>query len=163
MTARFFLVGPRCAGKTTVGRLLARRLQWDHVDTDDRVTQRAGRTVAELFDDVGEAGFRQLESDVLAEVAGRSQVVVSTGGGIVLAPANRHLLQTAGVTVWLTAPADVLHARMIADPATAAGRPTITIGDREPLYREVARFTLDTASLSPEEAVSAILAACGNS
>jgi shikimate kinase len=158
-----FLVGPRCAGKTTVGRLLARQLNWEHADTDEHVTCRAGQTVADLFRNQGEVVFRRLESESLVELANRNNIVISTGGGIVLDPANRQRLRAKGFTVWLTAPADELQARMIADPASATGRPTITVGDREPLYREVANLVLDTGSLSPEQVVSAILAACGNS
>jgi shikimate kinase len=145
-TDSIYLVGLRGTGKSTVGARLAGTLGWDHIDTDDLVER---------------------------ELAPLRRVVVSTGGGIVLDPSNRRILAQRW-TVWLTATPSTLHARLLADPSTARRRPALTTlagadeltklaAERELLYREVAKLVLDTGSLSPEQAVSAILAACGNS
>lgn len=98
---RIFLTGFMGAGKSTVGRLLARELELRFVDLDDAVEAAAGRTVKEIFADPGEAEFRRLEHEVLRRVCDRPGVVVATGGGTVTVPANRELLRTAGCTVWL--------------------------------------------------------------
>jgi shikimate kinase len=164
---RIFLVGYRGAGKTTVGPVLATKLGWRFADCDDEVERAAGRTVAELFRDEGEAGFRGRESAALNDLCRQDRVVVATGGGAVLGESNRTAMTRAGFVVWLTAPADVLHRRLTRDPTTAARRPALTTGGfeevanllavREPLYRAVADLTLDSSDRSPEELAAAIL------
>lgn len=164
------LVGARGTGKTTVGRLLAARLGWDFADVDDRVEAGAGKSVADIFATEGEAGFRDREAAALAELCARERCVVATGGGAVVRESNRPLVTGAGFVVWLTAAPEVLWARLCADPATAARRPNLTaaggeaevralVAAREPLYRALADFALDTAALSPEAAADAILTA----
>ena len=104
MVDRIILVGMMGAGKTTVGRMLAGRLGWAHLDSDAQVEAATGRTVPELFADHGEAAFRAEESRVLAEaLSGPDPVVVSAAGGVVLSAANRELLVRSGVVVWLRA------------------------------------------------------------
>src|SRR5476651_1674435 len=85
-----FLVGMMGAGKTTIGKALAQRLRREFVDTDRILVERTGVAVATIFDIEGEPGFRRRETLALAELAERSECVVATGGGIVLAPENRH-------------------------------------------------------------------------
>jgi shikimate kinase len=171
---RIYLVGARGTGKTTVGRLLAARLGWAFIDVDDRIEAAAGRSVADIFANEGEAGFREREAAALLELATRPDHVVATGGGIVLRDDNRERLRGTGTCVWLTAPAETLWDRIRTDPATAARRPALTglpgpdevrhvAAAREPLYRSVAHFTISTEGLSPEAVASAILAACSTS
>ena len=167
-----FLIGPRGCGKSTVGRLLAARLPgWSWIDADEELERRAGRPVREVFAEEGEAGFRERESAILAELAGGERLVVSAGGGVVLRADNRALLRR-GRTVYLQADAATLRRRLAADPATADRRPTLTAGAasaldeieevlrrRAPLYEGCADLAVGSAGMTPEEVVAAILAA----
>ena len=168
---RIFLVGYRGTGKTTVGRLVADALGWAFVDADARIEAEAGKTIADIFAAEGEAGFRDREAAVLAALCGGPDpVVVATGGGVVVRPANRELLTASGFVAWLTAPPALLWERIRADATTAARRPNLTsaggveeverlLAVREPLYREVARVAVPTAGRSPADVAAAILAA----
>ncbi|WP_249621062.1 shikimate kinase AroL [Desulfuromonas sp. CSMB_57] len=167
MTATVFIVGPRASGKTTIGRALARALGYDFVDTDRHLLESAGRTVAEIVAEEGWEGFRQRESAALRAVT-RPATVVATGGGMVLAAANRQFMREHGIVLYLAAPAAVLAARLHADPETAQ-RPTLTgrpiaeemaevLAAREALYREVAHQVLD-GTAEPQAVVEQALAA----
>src|SRR6266542_2402369 len=170
MPQNIILVGLRCTGKTTVGRLLAQRLSWSFADADDRIEAVAGKTIADIFVAEGEPGFRDREAAALAELCGRSACVIATGGGAILREANRRLLKANEFVVWLAAAPEALWERMNTDPATAARRPNLTasggleevrnlIAAREPLYREVAHFAVPSDTLSPEAVADAILTA----
>ena len=164
-----FLTGPRGSGKTTVARLLAARLGWAAVDADEALEARQGRSVRAVFAAEGEAGFRDKEAAVLAELCRLRRYVVATGGGAVLRPDNRELLRRSGWVVWLDADADTLWARTRADGGTAERRPTLTVGGREevvevlrarePLYRGCADLAVRTAGRTPEEVADEVLAA----
>ena len=117
-----FLVGYRGAGKTAVGRALAARLGWAFHDADAELESQVGATVADLFAAEGEAGFRDREAAVLADLVTRPRVVIATGGGVVLRSANRDVLRT-GFVVWLTASAETLWGRIRSDPLSTARRP----------------------------------------
>ncbi|MGL6096303.1 MAG: shikimate kinase [Fimbriiglobus sp.] len=164
---RILLVGYRGTGKTTVGRLIAARLGWSFADADEHVEQTAGNNIAGIFAVEGETGFRDRESAALAELCRRPEVVIATGGGAVLRPANRELLAASGFVVWLTAPADAVWKRMVEDPTTAGRRPNLTaaggrsevetlLAAREPLYRSVAAAEVSTADRSPDAVVADI-------
>src|SRR5262245_13627410 len=114
------LIGYRGSGKTAVARLLAARLAWTWVDTDVEVELRAGKSIAAIFADAGEPRFRDLEAQVIGEVAERDRLVLALGGGAVLRPETRDLLKRSAKTVWLTASPDTLWARIQADATTAA-------------------------------------------
>jgi shikimate kinase len=167
---RVILIGYRGSGKTTVGRLLADRLGWEFADADDHVEAAAGRSVAEIFASEGEAGFRQREAAALAELCRRPRLVLATGGGAVLRPANRELLRAAGFVVWLHASPEAAWKRLQGDPTTAARRPNLTalggveevralVAAREPLYRQTAHLAVDADAPSPEAVAAAILSA----
>ena len=145
------LVGPMGVGKTTVGRHLARELQRPFADADEQLELRAGRTIPAIFRDDGEEIFRELESEVLADLLGRVQpLVVAAGGGVVTQPENRALLGRRAFVVWLraspgflAASADPAHRPLLTgdpDPATTLAR---LIAARAPLYEEVADATVD--------------------
>ncbi len=161
-----FLVGYRGTGKTTVAGLLAGRLGWSWVDSDDLIERQAGGSIRHIFEAEGEAGFRRRESAVLEEMCGLGRHVVATGGGVILSAENRRRLKSAGRVVWLTADPHVIRKRLEADRTTAARRPVLTVGGlaeikellraREPLYRAVAEITVDTTGLSPEDVADAI-------
>lgn len=164
-----FLIGYRGSGKTTIARLLGRRLGWPWLDADTLLEERAGRTIREIFAVEGEAGFRDREAAVLRELTELRAHVIATGGGVVLRPENRTLLRR-GRVVWLTASPSVLWERMQSDVTTAARRPDLAQGGiaeveqllaaRTPLYAACAERTLDAAA-PPEEIAAAIEAWLG--
>lgn len=126
-----FLIGYRGCGKSTVGRLLAERLGWESVDSDDEIERRAGKSIAAIFADDGEPAFRDSEERVIAELCDRQQTVVALGGGAVLRESTRRRLQAAGPVVWLTAPAETLAARISGDTTSADRRPSLLARDEE--------------------------------
>ncbi len=112
---KVYLVGFMGAGKTTLARALARRLDWEAVDIDELVEQREHRSVAEIFARHGEPYFRAQERAVLLEQLGRPHVVVATGGGTFVDPQNRAAINQDGVSIWLDVPLDRAIARVPAD------------------------------------------------
>ena len=154
--APVFLVGPMGAGKTTVGRHLARLLGKSFVDLDLEIEKSCGADIAWIFDVEGEPGFRKRESAMLGEVASRNNMVIATGGGVVLGSENRELLKRSGTVVYLSVGAKVLFNRMQQDTK----RPLLQVEDkqamiegivkeREPLYREVADIVFDGHKKTP--------------
>ncbi len=158
-TGNIVLIGYRGSGKSTVGRLLAQRLGLDFVDTDSVIRARSGRSAAAIFAEQGEAHYRTLERAVIAELQ-PSGAVISIGAGAVEDPDNRARLGTLGTVIWLTADADTLYRRISADPNSAADRPPLhhaglraeiqqRLARRDPWYRALADWTLDTATATP--------------
>lgn len=164
------LVGYRGCGKSTVAGLLAPRLGLPCIDADDVLEQRIGGTIAALVAARGEPEFRELESEVLAELLAGPPVILATGGGVVLREANRGLLRASGrPVIWLRAEAGVVRSRLAADPTTATRRPGLSGGDpldevvealtaREPLYAAVADVAFDTGAEAPGAIVERIVA-----
>ena len=109
-----YLIGMMGAGKTTVGQLLAKHLGYGFLDTDSVITQSAGRSINQLFAEEGEAAFRQLESDVLAQVCAYTRLTIATGGGIILRTENWSYLHH-GLVVWLDVPVELLYTRLAED------------------------------------------------
>jgi shikimate kinase len=109
-----YLIGMMGVGKTTVGRLLAKHLGYGFVDTDDVITQATGKSINQLFAEVGEAEFRQIESDVLSQVCAFTKLTIATGGGIVLRRENWGYLHH-GLIVWLDVPVELLYSRLAED------------------------------------------------
>lgn len=167
-----FLIGYRGSGKTTVGRFVADRLGWPFLDADTELEAEWGQSIRDIFTAEGEAGFRDKEAAVLADLCTRTNTVIATGGGIVLRDENRTLLKRHGFVAWLSADPATLLARIQADPTTAERRPALAGGGlaeieqllavREPLYRACADVIVPVGALSPEQAADAILAACPN-
>ncbi len=144
------LVGMMGAGKSAVGRRLAGRLGWDLLDSDRQVEEMTGRTVPEIWRSDGEAAFRRLESQVLADaLASTTPRVIAAAGGVVLDDGNRRLLSRHRPVVWLRAPVEVLITRvrkgegrplLAGDPAAAMRR---LDAERRSLYEEVADLAVD--------------------
>ncbi len=112
---KIYLVGFMAAGKTTVARALARRLDWQSVDVDELIEQRERQSVADIFAKHGEAYFRSLERQILAEQMAPRHLVVATGGGTFADAQNRAAINNDGVSVWLDVPLDRLIGRVPAD------------------------------------------------
>ncbi len=127
-----YLIGMMGVGKTTVGRLLAKQLAYGFVDTDDVIAQAAGKSINQIFDEEGEAAFRQLESDVLSQVCAFTKLTIATGGGIVLRRENWSYLHH-GLIVWLDAPVEVIYSRL-ADDTT---RPLLQDSDPQEKLRSL--------------------------
>jgi len=144
-------------GKTTVGRLLAKELSYGFVDTDNVIAQATGKSINELFAEVGEAGFRQLESDVLAQVCAFTKLTIATGGGIVLRRENWGYLHH-GLIVWLDAPVELIYSRLVEDTtrpllqdADLKGKLRSLLEQRTPLYSQAdLRITLQEGE-TPED------------
>jgi len=145
------LVGLMGAGKTTVGRILARRLKREFRDSDQELEARCGVTIPVIFDIEGEAGFRAREAQMLEELCAREGIVLATGGGAVLARANRRRLAEAGVVVYLHARPAELWQRVRRDrnrPLLACSDPRAKLealyAERDPLYREIADLVVES-------------------
>jgi shikimate kinase len=163
------LVGCRGTGKSTVGRILALRLNRPFKDADVEVEARAGRSISAIFAEDGEAVFRDWEERVLADLTvAFPEAVVATGGGVVLRQSNRHRIRDFGFVVWLTAHPAELVRRLELDRCGLAVRPALTaagtvaeIADvlkvRTPLYQELADVVIETGGKTPDEVAAAIL------
>jgi len=159
-----YLVGMMGAGKTTVGRLLARRLKLRFLDSDHEIERRCGAAVPLIFDIEGEAGFRARESAVLAELTALEGVVLATGGGAVLAEDNRRRLSASGAVVYLRAQPEDLYERVRQDrnrpllaTADPLGRLRSLYLERDPLYRSVADLVVDTGRQSVQTLVRTLI------
>ncbi|MCF8999020.1 shikimate kinase AroK [Acinetobacter nectaris] len=148
-----YLVGPMGAGKTTVGRHLAEILEREFIDSDHEIERKTGASIPWIFDKEGENGFRQRETCVLKELTKRKQIVLATGGGAVTQLINRNVLKQRGIVIYLFAPVEIQLQRTYKDknrPLLQVENPEQKLKDllsiRDPLYREVAHFVVDTHS-----------------
>lgn len=159
-----FFVGLMGAGKTTVGRAVARRLGRPFFDSDHEIEARTGARIPVIFELEGEAGFREREAQVVAELAAREAIVLATGGGAVLRPENRACLHERGLVIYLRANPHDLWMRTRKDK----NRPLLQTEDpkakleglyteRDPLYRECAHFIVETGRPSVNGLVNMVL------
>ena len=163
-SGNIFLVGMMGAGKTTVGRLLAARLNRPFVDADIELESRCGVKVPVIFDIEGEAGFRARESAILDELTARCGTVLATGGGAVLREDNRKRLSARGVVIYLRAQPRDLYMRTRHDknrPLLATPDPRARLEElfahRDPLYSEVADLVVETGRQSVQILLKQIL------
>jgi shikimate kinase len=158
-----FLVGPMGAGKSAVGRQLARFLHMDFVDSDDEIESRTGVDIPFIFEKEGEAGFRTRESKVIDELTARQGIVLATGGGVVLDPRNRSHLGARGFVIYLHTTVD----QQLDRTRRGRNRPLLENGDRrevlealmrirDPLYREIADMTVETDGRRVKEVAAEI-------
>ncbi len=162
-SSRIFLIGPMGAGKTTIGKRLAKALKYKFIDCDHELEKRTGVSVALIFEIEGEAGFRQREKRLINELTQLDEIVLATGGGAVLDADNRANLHARGFVAYLHADVEELLARMRTD----VSRPLLNTPDRairlreivttrEPMYRATAHLGIDTGKFSLGEIVKKI-------
>ncbi len=162
--ANVFFVGLMGAGKTTVGRAVARRLGRPFFDSDHEIEARTGTRVPVIFDIEGEAGFREREAQVIADLSQQQGIVLATGGGAILREDNRALLHQRGLVIYLRANPHDLWLRTRRD----RNRPLLQTEDpkarlealfeiRDPLYRECAHFIVETGRPSVNGLVNMVL------
>ena len=162
------LIGYRCSGKTTVGRYLADRLKRVFVDTDALIEQREGAPVEHIVAVRGWNGFRDMEKDMISEVARRDGQVIATGGGVVVDVANIRNLRANGCMVWLRADAKVLRERMAREQRAGRSRPPLAGTDplaeteeimktRAPLYKKASDLVIDTGAVDALQAADRVL------
>jgi shikimate kinase len=158
-----FLVGPMGAGKSAVGRQLARLLHLDFVDSDEEIEKRTGVDIAFIFEKEGEAGFRKREVKVIDDLSRQQGIVLATGGGAVLDRENRSLLGARGFVIYLHTTVQ----QQLDRTERGRNRPLLENGDREeileelmtirdPLYREIADLTIETDGRRVKEVAAEI-------
>ena len=162
------LIGFRGTGKSTVGKLLAKRLERDFVDSDKYIESATGKTIKSIFEEDGEESFRKIEADTIAELSKADNKVISAGGGAVIKEENVRNLKDNGFLVLLEATPEIIHNRIAKDGKTAQQRPSLTdkkpldeikhlIEQREHAYKNAADFTINTSYISCEDIVSEII------
>jgi len=146
-----FLVGPMGAGKSTIGRQLAQSLGYEFHDSDHEIQRRTGVDIATIFEYEGEEGFRNRERQVIEELAQQENIVLATGGGVVLLPENRQQLAARGFVIYLHCSPEQQYSRTARDrnrPLLHTDDPQQRLRDlmaeREPIYRQVADMVVST-------------------
>ncbi|MED5401665.1 MAG: shikimate kinase, partial [Planctomycetota bacterium] len=164
---RVVLIGYRGSGKSAVGKTMAHQLGLAFVDADMEIENRAGRSISTIFAEDGEAEFRRLEREVIAELSNGDAVIIAAGGGAVLDPETRAQWKQAGTTViWLTATPQELANRIARDTTTSDRRPALTsdgvleeittvLAQRLDLYHDCQTLTIDTTGRTIEEVAAA--------
>ena len=162
--ANLILIGPMGAGKSTIGRLLAKELRIPFRDSDKEIEVRTGADIPWIFDVEGEQGFRDREQAVIADLASSGDAVLATGGGAVMRPENRAALRAGGRVVYLHASIEQQIGRTAKDrnrPLLRGPNPEKVLADlmaiRDPLYREIADLVVETDERPPRMVVQEIL------
>ena len=163
-TKNTFLVGLMGAGKTTIGRSLAKRMDMGFVDTDREIEARTGVSIPTVFDIEGEEGFRRREAEVIQALSRQDGQIVATGGGAVLRPENRVNMRTGGFVVYLNVPPTILWERTRHDrnrPLLQVDNPLRRLEElyaiRDPLYREVADLVVDGGRMGAQTIIQVLV------
>ena len=169
LTHLLYLTGYRASGKTSVAEALGAQLDADVVDLDAEIVAAAGKSIAEIFSEGGEICFRDWESSLLSRVAAGKPAIISLGGGAILRPENRDLIQASGQCVWLDATVEDVVQRLLGDQATESQRPGLTglpmaaevrqlMENRRPIYADVSDHCVDTTGKSIDQVADEIVA-----
>lgn len=164
---KIILIGYRATGKSTLGRALAQRLSYRFFDVDQEIESAQGQTIQRMVEQKGWPFFRKLERSCLESLIPAERMIIAPGGGAILHESVWSRLKERGLVIWLTAPVEILAARLAADTLSASQRPTLTgqdivleikqvLQEREPLYRAGSHFAVDTQR-PLEELVETIL------
>jgi shikimate kinase len=162
-----FLIGYRCTGKTTLGKLLAAKLGLKFVDADCLLKKETGLEIATFVTKRGWNAFRKKEMEVIDRLSQSNGQVIATGGGVVTISDNVTTMRSNGLVIWLQASVETIRQRMLADNATGKSRPSLTVQgaleeieqvtkERAPLYEAAAHWNILTDNLNVDEAVNAI-------
>jgi shikimate kinase len=163
-----FLIGYRCTGKSSVGRLLSAKLGWPFIDTDSLLVSESGRSIKQIVETEGWETFRKMEHAIVEQVCALQQRIVATGGGVVLDAANVERMKKSGRLFWLRATPQTITKRMLQDTDTETFRPALTAKDsiaeieetlleRESYYRRAMDFSVDTDDRQIDEVCNVII------
>lgn len=161
-----YLIGPMGSGKTSVGMQLASLTDAQFIDSDQEIERRTGVSIAWIFEKEKEAGFRNRETEILAELTHQQNIILSTGGGSILSEKNREHLKSTGFIVYLSVSLNAQFertsrrkgARPLLNEPNPREKLTILNKNREPIYEALADLCIDTNNCSPLEVAQAILA-----
>ncbi len=160
-----FLIGPMGAGKTTIGRLLAKHLNRQFIDVDNYIEEQTGADIPWIFEKEGEENFRKREMKAVADISQLSSVVVATGGGVVMRAENRKILAERGLVVYLNADVDVQMKRTAKSkhrPLLQTENPRQVLEElyniRNPLYKEIADIEIVSGRLYPKKMMLEVIA-----
>jgi len=165
---KVFLIGYRCTGKTSVGKLLAKKLNLNFYDCDFYLQENENKTIASIVEENNWDYFRNLESKYLKEICKKENIVVSTGGGVVEKSENIDLIKSEGIGIWLKAKPSTIKKRICSDENTRDLRPFLTgftmgkeidevLKKREPLYKKTSSFIFYTDNLEIDELADLII------
>jgi shikimate kinase len=168
LPVNLYLVGYRCTGKTSVGRLLSAALGWNFVDMDQELVTEVGSPIEDIVDSRGWKYFREREGQLLQRLSQSTRQVISTGGGVVTVPENIAIMRESGKVVWLHASPATIAQRMEADINSAGQRPPLQgkdsvaeieeiFAERLPLYDGAMHLQVETDDLSLEEVAESIV------
>jgi shikimate kinase len=164
---KIFFIGYRCTGKTTIGKMLALCLDCDFMDIDRTIEKETGSSILQIVETSGWKKFRQLEKQTLMGTKKNKNIVISTGGGIIIDRENQQFIKKNGFCIWLDADIQTIFHRLNNDMKTSESRPSLTNADllkettkiamqRKPFYENTAHIRLDTSFHKPEEIVNII-------
>ena len=159
-----FLIGPMGAGKSTIGRTLAKELKLEFFDSDEVIEQRAGANIAWIFDVEGEEGFRRREQKIIDELTQKNNIVLATGGGVIMTPENRNALAGRGTVIYLKTSLQQQFERTKRDTKRPQlqtddleGRLEMLRDEREPFYEELADVSFETDKLTVKAVANQIV------
>jgi shikimate kinase len=162
------LIGYRCSGKTSSGKIIAKKTGRRFIDIDAMIEQRSGSSIEEIIAVKGWKHFRGLEKEVIKEISGMDNLVIATGGGVVIDEDNVMNLKKNGFVVWLKAGIDILKERIERDEVSGITRPSLTgrdtmdeveavLASRNPLYKKAGDLVIETDKISIREVANLII------